>query len=97
MKRPLFTIFNVIYQVIICWVLVILNAYYNDLIIPESLAHSAGKVGMKILIALAEGAILIGVFYAINRAILSDADDKQSQKNVAKRTGIVHLIITACL
>jgi hypothetical protein len=96
MKRPLYTIFNVIYQVIICWVLVIMNAYYNDLIIPESLQHSSGKVGMKVLIALAEAAILILIVYASNRGVLSDSDDSKSQKSVANRTGKVQLIITVC-
>ena len=96
MKRPVYTIFNVIYQIIICWALIILNAYYNDLIIPESLLHSSGKIGMKILIALVEGAILISIAYAINRAVLSDTDDGKSQKSIANKTGKVQLIITVC-
>ena len=94
MKRPIYTIANIIYQVIICWVLIILNAYYNELLIPESLLHSSGKIGMKILIAVAEGIILISIVYVINRAVLSDADDKQSQKTTANRTAIVQLAVT---
>ena len=96
MKRPVYTIFNVIYQVIMCWILIILNAYYNDLIIPESLLHSSGKAGIKILIALAEVVILIVIVYAVNRGVLSDTDDSKSQKGVANKTGMVQLIITAC-
>jgi chromosome condensin MukBEF MukE localization factor len=96
MKRPVYSMFNVIYQIIICWALIILNAYYNDLIIPESLLHSSGKVGMKILIALAEGAILTLIVYVINRGVLSDTDDRESQDSVAKKTGKVQLIITSC-
>jgi len=96
MKRPVYTIFNVIYQIIICWILIILNAYYNDLILPSSLLHSSGKVGMKILIALAEGVVLILIVYAINRAVLSDTDDSKSQKGVANKTGKLQLIITVC-
>jgi hypothetical protein len=96
MKRPLYTIINVIYQVIICWVLVILNAFYNDLIIPESLAHSSRKVWLKILIALTEGVILIAAAYAGNRVSLNDTDDKVTQKSIANRVGKVQLIITVC-
>ncbi|HEX8020233.1 hypothetical protein [Mucilaginibacter sp.] len=94
MKRPVYTIFNVIYQIIICWLLVFLNAYYNDLIIPESLARSSGRIGMKILIALAESLLFILITYVINRAVLSDLEDKESQKSVANKTGKVQITIT---
>jgi hypothetical protein len=96
MKRPLYIIFNIFYQIIICWVLVILNAFYNDLLISESLAHSSERVGMKILIILVEGTILILIAYAINRAVLSDTDDSKNSKSVANKTGIVQLIIGVC-
>jgi hypothetical protein len=96
MKRPVYTVFNVIYQIIVCWILIILNAYYNDLIIPERLLHSSAKVGIKILIAMTEGAILLSIVYVSNRGILSDTDDSKSQKNVANKTGWVQLIITVC-
>jgi hypothetical protein len=96
MKRPVYTIFNVIYQIIICWALVILNAFYNDVIIPESVLHSSGKTLLKILIALAEGAILILIVYAINRGVLSDNADSKDQKSIAFKTGVVHLVITVC-
>jgi hypothetical protein len=96
MKRPLYIIFNIFYQIIICWLLVILNAFYNDLLIPERLLHSSGKVGMKILIVLVEGTILILIAYAINRAVLSDTDDSKNSKSVANQTGIVQLIIAVC-
>ena len=94
MRRPLYTIMNVIYQVIICWVLVILNAFYNDLLIPASLAHSPGRVWLKILIAVAEGVILVATAYAGNRFTLSDKDNKVNPKSDKNRTGIVQLIIT---
>jgi hypothetical protein len=96
MTRPVYTIFTVIYQIIMCWILIILNAYYNDLLIPESLLHSSAKVGMKILIALAEGAILLLIAYVSNRGVLSDTEDSKSQKSVANKTGNVQLIITVC-
>jgi hypothetical protein len=95
MRRPLYTIFNVIYQVIICWVFIILNAFYNELLIPERLVHSSAKVGLKILIALAEGAILLLLVYGINRGVLSDTDGKGSAKSVANRTAIIQAVITA--
>jgi len=76
--------------------MVILNAFYNDLIIPESLAHSSGGVRLKILIALIEGVILILATYAGNRVSLNDKDDKIISKSIAKRTGIVQLIFTEC-
>jgi amino acid transporter len=96
MKRPFYTIINVIYQLIICWLLVILNAFYNDLLIPESLAHSSARLGLKMLIAFTEGIVLIAAAYAGNRVSLSDKDDKVTQKKIANRTGIVQLIITVC-
>jgi len=96
MKRPLYTIINVIYEIVICWVLVILNAYYNDLIIPESLPHPSGRVWLKILIALTEGVILISAAYVGNRVSLNNTDDEVTPKSIANRTGKVQLIITAC-
>jgi hypothetical protein len=51
---------------------------------------------MKILIALVEGAMLILIVYAINRAVLVDTDDKKNQKSVANKAGKVQLIITVC-
>jgi hypothetical protein len=51
---------------------------------------------MKILIALAESALLILIVYVINRAVLSETDEKESQKSVANKTGKVQSIITAC-
>jgi hypothetical protein len=96
MKRLLYTIINVIYQVIICWVLVILNAFYNDLLIPESLAHSSGRVWLKILIAVTEGVILITAAYAGNRVSLSGKGDKVIKESIANRTGMAQLIITVC-
>jgi hypothetical protein len=97
MRRPLYIIFNVIYQVIICWLLIILNAFYNELLIPERLVHSSAKVGLKILIALAEGAILLLMVYGINRGVLNDINGKGSEKSIANRTVIVQSIITAVL
>jgi hypothetical protein len=76
--------------------LVILNAYYNDLIIPESLAHSSGKVWPKLLIGLIEGIILISAVYVGNRVFLSIAYDKVIQKSIANGTGIIQLIFTMC-
>jgi hypothetical protein len=96
MTRPIYTVINVVYQIIICWVLVILNAFYNDLIIPKSLTNSSGRIEFKILIGLTEGVILLSVIYASNRASLSDTDDKETQKSIAKRTGTAQLIITVC-
>ena len=96
MKRPIYTIFNIIYQIIICWVLMILNAYYNELIIPESIMHSSGKIAFKILVALLEGAILLSIVYAINRGVLSDTDARSKQKAVANKMAKMQLIVTAC-
>lgn len=97
MRRPLYIILNVIYQVIICWVLIILNAFYNELLIPERLVHSSAKIGLRILIALAEGAILLLMVYGINRGVLSDTDGKGSAKSIANRTAIIQAVITAVL
>jgi hypothetical protein len=77
-------------------VLVILNAFYNDLLIPENLVHSSGKVWLKILIAVTEGVILISAAYACNRASLNDNDDGVTRTITANRTGVAQLIITAC-
>jgi hypothetical protein len=76
--------------------LVILNAFYNDLLIPESLAHSSARLGLKILIVVAERVILIAAAYIGNRVSLSDKEDKVIQKSIANRTGIVQLIVTVC-
>jgi hypothetical protein len=96
MKRPVYIIFNVICQLIICWLLVLLNAYYNDLIIPERLARSHGVVGLKILVALVEGVLLVLAVYLNNRTALRDSRDKKSQVSMANKTFKVQLIITIC-
>ena len=76
--------------------MIILNAYYNKLLIPERLVHSSAKVGLKILIALLEGAILVSIAYAVNRGVLSDTGDKVNGKAIANRSGKIQLIITVC-
>jgi len=92
MKQLLYIIFNIICQVIVCWVLIILNAFYNELLIPERLVHSPAKVGLRILIALAEGAIMLLMVYGINQDVLSD---KGNAKSVANKTTIIQSAITA--
>jgi hypothetical protein len=96
MKQSVYIIFNVLCQLIICWLLVLLNAYYNDLIIPQRLARSHGVVGLKVLIAVVEGILLVLAVYLNNRTALTDAGDKQSRVSIANKTCIVQLIITVC-
>ncbi|WP_208094561.1 hypothetical protein [Mucilaginibacter agri] len=96
MRHPFYTILNVIYQAIICWILIILNAYYNELIIPENLMHSPEKAWLKILIALTEGVTMLMIVYVSNRVALSDTADDLRSKRIVNRTGKIQLIITAC-
>ncbi|MCS3732867.1 hypothetical protein [Mucilaginibacter dorajii] len=96
MKRLVYIIFNVICQFIICWLLVLLNAYYNDLVIPQRLARSAEGSGIKMLIAVIEGVSLVLAVYLNNRMTLSDDGDKKSRVSMANKTCKVQLIITVC-
>lgn len=91
MKYPIYTIFNVIYQLIVCWLLVFWNTYYNDLLIPKSYSE---KIGLKIIVAIAEGVLLLLIVYIINRAVLSDTEDEYAQKRVAAKTIKIQLAAT---
>ncbi|MET3979603.1 hypothetical protein ABIB62_002189 [Mucilaginibacter sp. UYP25] len=96
MKKPVYIIINIICQVVICWMLVILNAFYNDLAIPISLAHSSGAVWLKIFIAIIQGLILVSIIYASNRLSLSNTDYKPTQKSIDNRTFKIQFIVTSC-
>ena len=96
MKRPLYIIFNIIYQIIICWLLIILNAYYNEFLF-EKLTGLSGNILMKILISIFESVILLTIANIINRAVLSDTADTARRVKIANRTSVVQLIISGCL
>lgn len=96
MKRPLYIIFNIIYQIIICWLLIILNAYYNEFLL-EKLTGISDNLLMKILISIFECIILLAIVNIINRAVLSDTADKANRAMIANRTSVVQLIISGCL
>jgi hypothetical protein len=96
MKQPVYIIFDVFCQLSICWLLVLLNAYYNDLIIPERLARSSWAVGLKILIAVVEGILLVLAVYLNNRMVPTNTADKKRPVSMANKTCAVQLIITVC-
>ncbi len=107
LKRPVFSAFNIIYQIIILWCLLFANAYLNDKVVPASLLWKnnhrridttgmLGHTGFKTLVLLIEAALLILITYAINSAILNDTERKHRRNAVAKRTAKTHIIITLC-
>jgi len=107
MKRPIYNIFNVIYEIVALWCLVFANTFLNDLLIPTGLMRKGGGrrmdtggllayAGLKTLIVVVEAAILIIVFYAINQAVLSDTESRVDRNIIAGRTARWHMIITGC-
>ncbi len=93
MKLFVYIIFNVICQLVACWLLVMLNAYYNELFVPETLIGSSRLPLIKALIALAEGMFLVLMIYVNNRLVLTDAPDKKQRANT---TFTVQIIFTVC-
>ena len=107
MKRPIYSFFNIIYQIIAFWLLFMANAYYNDQIVPDSLMWQdnnrrmdksglLGYAGVKFIALLIEAAIVIAIIYAINRAVLSVTEGKADRNLVANKTAKWHMMITAC-
>src|SRR6185437_4733446 len=95
MNRLLYVTINIIYQVIICWVLFILNIY-NDLLFPGNFIHSPIRPGVKLLVMIVEGVVLILLILAINRAMLGGTKDKFGQTAIANKTVIISLIFMLC-
>jgi hypothetical protein len=106
-KRPVYCIFNIIYQLITCYCLLFANAFLNDLLVPQRLVHirngtalvkasSSEYVIIKILALLGEATIFILLIYVVNQLILSDTEDKATRLLVAGKTAKVNIGITLC-
>ncbi len=105
MKRIVYGVFNIIYQLVICWCLLFANTYSNDSIL-ESLGLKEiremdsmdllGYASIKTLMLLVEAAILISIIYTINRLVLSDTEDNVSNKMIANRSAKINIIATIC-
>jgi hypothetical protein len=104
-KRPIYSTFNVIYQLITFWCLLFANTYYNDLIVPDRLmwtndGHRTDSIGvlgwasLKTLALLVEAAVLIAIIYVVNQLILSDTEDKINRNLIANRTAKRNVIAT---
>ncbi|MDN5286439.1 MAG: hypothetical protein JWR38_2713 [Mucilaginibacter sp.] len=94
MKRPIYSISNVIYQIIVLWCLVMANAYFNDLIVLHSIMWKNNNQVIKTLEMLVEAALLILSIYAINQEALSGTEDKSNRNTIANRTAKIHIIVT---
>jgi len=94
MKRPVYKIFNFIYQIIILWGLFIANIF-NELIVPKN-TSDAGKLCIKTAALLFEATILLLIVYGINQAVLSDTENKNNQKEIANQTAKRQIIVTVC-
>jgi hypothetical protein len=94
MERPVYKIFNVIYQIIILWGLFIANIF-NELIVPKN-TSDIGKLFIKTAALLFEATILLLIVYVINQAVLSDTENKNSRNQIANRTSKRQIIVTLC-
>jgi hypothetical protein len=74
--------------------LVIANAYFNDLIVPDSLMWKSNNPVIKTVELLIEAALFILCIYAINRETLGDTADKNNRNAIINRTVKIHIIIT---
>ena len=95
MRRYVFyIIYNVIYQIFSFWLLLLLGAYYNGVLIPPSLKSITEFILSIILIV--EAALLILFIYAINQLILSDTEEKSIRISIANRTAKINIIASLC-
>jgi hypothetical protein len=107
-KRPIYFIFNVIYQLIACYCLLFANAFLNDFFVPQKLvytrngtalvkANSSVYATIKTLTLFGEATIFILLIYIVNRLILSDTEDRVTRLRVAGKTAKVNIGVTLCL
>jgi hypothetical protein len=93
-KRPIYFIFNIIYQLITCYCLLFANAFLNDFFVPQKLVHTRNGTAfvkasssvyaiIRTLTLLGEATIFILLIYIVNRLILSDTEDKVTRLHVA--------------
>ncbi|MFC0514010.1 hypothetical protein ACFFGT_07370 [Mucilaginibacter angelicae] len=107
-KRPVYLIFNIIYQLITCYCLLFANAFLNDFFVPQRLIHTRNGTALvkasssvyaiiRTLALLGEAAIIILLIYVVNQLILSDTEDKATRLLVAGKTAKVNIGVTLCL
>lgn len=92
MKYPVYNFFNIVYQFIAIWVLIVANAFLNIRIIPY-----LGYPFLKILLLLAEAAVVITLINMINRLALHDSEGKEGSIKIAGRTSKVNSVIALLL
>jgi hypothetical protein len=76
------------------WCLIMANAYFNDLIIPDNLIWKNNNPVIKTLELMIKAALLILPIYAINQEALSDTEGKSNRNAIANGTVKIHIIVT---
>lgn len=79
------------------WFLIMANAYFNDLIIPDNLLWKGNNPVIKTLELLFEAAVFMLPLYAINQEVLSGIEDRNNRNAIANRTVKIHVIVTLIL
>jgi hypothetical protein len=92
MKHPVYTFFNIVYQLIAIWFLIIANAFLNIRIIPYN-----GYTFFKILLLFVEAAVVVVFINMMNRLALHDSEGKEGSIKIAGRTSKVNAIILLLL
>ncbi|AYL97740.1 hypothetical protein [Mucilaginibacter celer] len=92
MKQAGYIFFNIIYQLVAIWFLVVANAYLNIWVIPYK-----GYTFFKILLLLAEAAVVIIMINMINRLALHNSEGREGSIKIAGRTSKINSVIVFLL
>lgn len=102
MSYILYGLYNIVYQVLTIWFLLLANTYYNWIFIPNSFLWKDGKPRedwlpasiMQTIILLAEVVLLMLLLFYINRRYLSGIAKADNASAIALWTTSVYGFIT---
>lgn len=103
MSYVLYGLYNIIYQIITFWLLLMANTYFNDAFIPNSFLWKDGKPRedlfgagvMQTIILLIEAGLLMLLMYYINKRYLLSLTKGDNGNTIVLWTAGVYGFITA--
>lgn len=102
MSYILYGLYNIVYQILTIWFLLMANTYFNGFIIPDSLKWSNGKLRENLaglataqtIILLVEAAVLMLLLFYINKRYLVGIAKAENANNIALWTTGIYSFIT---
>jgi len=102
MSYILYGLYNLIYQILTLWLLLLANTYYNWFFIPNNFLWKDGKQRenwfwagtMQTIILLVEAVLLMLLMFYINRRFLTGIAKAPNANSIALWTAGVYSLIT---